>query len=199
VSILDLLIPGDDKPHDRWRWATITDASPLRLRFDGDTTEIDVTDTLVDPLSLVVSDRVWCQVFGRRIIVLGKGGGFPAPPSPFADTGWLAIPYNAGYQNFSALYLGQYRVITVNGVVETRLRGLVERIAGPFAAGTAYTPVFTLPVGARPSQPSFFPLGTSTSTTGGMLLVNTSGICEIRTHTVALTWASLDGITFLND
>lgn len=199
MSILDLLIPGDDKPHDRWRWATITDASPLRLRFDGDTTEIDVTDTLVDPLSLAVDDRVWCQVFGRRIIVLGKGGGFPAPPSPFADTGWLAIPYNAGYRDFSASYPGEYRVITVNGVAETRLRGLVERIAGSFAASTAYATVFTLPAGARPINTAFFAAGTPTATTGAMLVMNTAGVAEVRMHTVSTTYISVDGITFLND
>lgn len=114
----------------------------------------------------------------------------------FADTGWITLPFNSGYNNFGASYPCAYRVVTQNGIKTLSLRGLVERAAGNMAASTAYTPVFTLPSGSRPAQSSFFPLGTSTGTTGGMVLINTDGVAEFRVHTVALTWASLDGIVF---
>jgi hypothetical protein len=72
---LDLLIPRAPEPKsDWWSWATVTQASPLRIRLDGETDALDITpDTLT--AGLAVSDRVWVQVSGRRAIVLGRSGG----------------------------------------------------------------------------------------------------------------------------
>lgn len=118
----------------------------------------------------------------------------------FSDTGWLPLPFNSGYQTFSApatTYECSYRVVNIAGMIKVSLKGLVERIAGSMAANTAYTPVFTMPVDARPTKNSYFPMGTSTSTTGAALFVSpTTGVTEIRVHTVALTWVSLDGIEY---
>jgi hypothetical protein len=57
-----------------FRWATVTAVDPLRVRLDGDTAELPFSpDTLVT--GLAVDDRVWCHLFGRRIVVLGRGAG----------------------------------------------------------------------------------------------------------------------------
>ena len=62
------------EPESSWRWATVTQASPLRIKFDGQSAPLPVTpDTLVG--GLVVGDRVWVQIYGRRPIIHGRAGG----------------------------------------------------------------------------------------------------------------------------
>ena len=63
---LDVLLPGPDEPGDSWRWATVTQVTPLRVRLDGDMAPLNVTpDTLT---AVTVADRVWCQLTGRRVV-----------------------------------------------------------------------------------------------------------------------------------
>lgn len=75
-----LLAPGRDDPGSR-TWATVTQASPLRIRIDGETDALSVTpDTLV--AGLQVDDRVWVELAAsgdpafraRRVIVVGRAG-----------------------------------------------------------------------------------------------------------------------------
>lgn len=55
-----------------YRWAVITQLSPLRVRLDGDTAALDVTpESLVKLNSIQLGDRIWVQFYRRRIIVLG--------------------------------------------------------------------------------------------------------------------------------
>ena len=59
-----------------WTWADVTQASPLQVTLDGsdDPTDVDpAKDAIV--AGLVVGDRVWCQVTGRQIVILGRAGG----------------------------------------------------------------------------------------------------------------------------
>ena len=59
---------------DTWTWATVTQASPLRIKVDGDTSELDATtDNLVG--SLAVDDRVRVHLHSDGIIVTGIQGG----------------------------------------------------------------------------------------------------------------------------
>ena len=59
---------------DTWTWATVTQASPLRIKVDGDTTALDATtDNLVG--SLAVDDRVRVHLHSDGIIVTGLQGG----------------------------------------------------------------------------------------------------------------------------
>jgi hypothetical protein len=91
---LELLIPqAKTEPTDKWRWATVTAVSPLRIRLDGEAEPLDITpDTLAGPLS--VGDRVWTQTSGRRILVAGvsggdgggSGGGEPSQPEQYEFT-----------------------------------------------------------------------------------------------------------------
>lgn len=67
---LELLIPKSKPINDRWAWATVTNTSPLEIRFDGEIDPLPITpDTLVAGLAL--ADRVWVQISGRRVVVLG--------------------------------------------------------------------------------------------------------------------------------
>lgn len=60
-------------------WATITNVAPLRLRVDGDATELPVTpDSLLDPSSLAVGDRVRYERSGLAGVIVGRYGGLLA-------------------------------------------------------------------------------------------------------------------------
>ena len=59
---------------DTWTWATVTQATPLRIKVDGDTSALDATtDNLVG--SLAVFDRVRVHLHSDGIIVTGLQGG----------------------------------------------------------------------------------------------------------------------------
>jgi len=59
-----------------FKWATVTGISPLRIKLDGDTTAIPATpDSLIDPATLAVDDRVRTELSGNRLVVLGRSGG----------------------------------------------------------------------------------------------------------------------------
>lgn len=67
---LDLLIPQSERMESGWQWATVSSINPLRIRLDGDDTPLGITpDSLVK--DLVVGNRVWVQLEGRRVIVHG--------------------------------------------------------------------------------------------------------------------------------
>lgn len=55
----------------RTTWATVTAASPLRVRLDGRTAPLDITpDTLA--AGLAVGDRVLVLIQGHSLVILGK-------------------------------------------------------------------------------------------------------------------------------
>jgi len=60
----------------KFNWGTVTGVNPLRITLDGDTEPIPFTpDSLIDPLTLVLADRVRTELSGHRLIVLGRVGG----------------------------------------------------------------------------------------------------------------------------
>lgn len=62
-------------------WGTITALAPLRIQLDGDAAQLPITpDSLVDPLTLAVSDRVRVERSLKRVIVHGK-----ASPSQYTQ------------------------------------------------------------------------------------------------------------------
>ena len=71
---------------DTWTWATVTQATPLRIKVDGDTSALDATtDNLVG--SLAVGDRVRVHLHSDGIIVTGlQGGGTPEATAATPDT-----------------------------------------------------------------------------------------------------------------
>jgi hypothetical protein len=93
-------------------WATVTQASPLRVQVDGDTTPIPATPvTLAAPLA--VGDRVRCELENNRLIVHGRYGG-PAADALLAGRNRNLIINGdwrlsrRGYTSNAALALGAY-------------------------------------------------------------------------------------------
>lgn len=94
---LDLLIPRSEKPTERWTWATVTQASPLRIRLDGESAALSITPENLAG-ALVAGERVWVQVSGRRTLVVARAGGMGVPTGTvqmFMGTtvpdGWLLL------------------------------------------------------------------------------------------------------------
>ena len=74
---------------DTWTWATVTQASPLRIKVDGDTYALDATtDDLVG--SLAVDDRVRVHLHADGIIVTGiQGGGNRSNPNLLINSNFM--------------------------------------------------------------------------------------------------------------
>jgi len=74
---------------DTWTWATVTQASPLRIKVDGDTTPLDATtDNLVG--SLAEGDRVRVHLHSDGIIVTGiQGGGNRSNPNLLINSDFM--------------------------------------------------------------------------------------------------------------
>jgi len=74
---------------DTWTWATVTQASPLRIKVDGDTSELDATtDNLVG--SLAVDDRVRVHLHSDGLIVTGiQGGGNRSNPNLLINSDFM--------------------------------------------------------------------------------------------------------------
>lgn len=74
-----LFVPGQQdivqQTDVNYRWATVTQTDPLRIRLDGDTTALPVTPENLTGEEQAVGARVWVQFYGRRILVLGASGG----------------------------------------------------------------------------------------------------------------------------
>lgn len=82
-----------------WVDADVTAIDPLRVRVDGDVSELPFTpDSLIDVSLLSVDDRVRCEWAGQRLIVHGRAGGVAPMRLSFADktaldafTGWPGL------------------------------------------------------------------------------------------------------------
>jgi microcystin-dependent protein len=65
-----------------FKWATVMGNNPLSIRLDGDSAALAlIPDSLVDPLSLSVGDRVRVELSLRKVVVHGVsngGAGFQA-------------------------------------------------------------------------------------------------------------------------
>lgn len=88
VSLVDDPAEAATDPDQRsstFYWATVVaaDPAPVSVRLDGDSVPLTVDiDSLVDPETLTVGDRVWVQLVGaggKRVVILGRSaGGIPA-------------------------------------------------------------------------------------------------------------------------
>lgn len=66
---MDFLLPGPASPADTYRWATVTQVDPPRIRLDGEPLPIESEPVTLCPLRL--DCRVWVQFHGRMMIILG--------------------------------------------------------------------------------------------------------------------------------
>lgn len=63
------LIPAAPPEGDSYRFATITEVDPVKLRLDGDAEALTTTPTVLG--NVAIDDRVWVQFHGRQLIILG--------------------------------------------------------------------------------------------------------------------------------
>lgn len=66
---LDFLLEPPAPPADTYRWATVTGLNPIRIRLDGDELPVESEPVTLCPLRL--GCRVWVQIHGRMMIILG--------------------------------------------------------------------------------------------------------------------------------
>jgi hypothetical protein len=82
MSVNPIFAPGLPEtlvsPDNTYRWATVTQLSPLRVRLDGDTVELPTTPESIAG-ALLVGTRVWVQLFGRRVLILGSASAVGIP------------------------------------------------------------------------------------------------------------------------
>lgn len=110
---------------ESWTWGTVTGLSPLRVRLAHDDLPLNITpDSVVSNLS--VGDRVRVHMDRRRVVIIGRAGGAPAPV--VEDTGWISITnWRNGWSAYGSGFPAQYRIR--DGVTE--MRGLVKRSSNP--------------------------------------------------------------------
>ncbi|VEI13208.1 hypothetical protein [Trueperella bialowiezensis] len=82
---------------ESWRWATVVQTNPVRVRLDGDTEPLLATPDCLVPVS--VGDRVRVHMLHRRMTIAGKlYRGSPDPGSiviggtAYATSGTIRIP-----------------------------------------------------------------------------------------------------------
>lgn len=88
----------DVKDITSFKWATVTGVNPLAIRLDGDTAALAlIPDSLIDPLSLAIGDRVRVELSLRKCVIHGAANGHDgfdsgdiiATARPTARTGWM--------------------------------------------------------------------------------------------------------------
>lgn len=139
MSSVPIYVPTETRdfgPDNTYRWATITDTDPLRVRFDGDADGLPITpSSLVDPAQLVVGDRVWVQLFGRRLVVLGKAPeqGNHKPRSLVPDPSIEddeTIPLASTDGSGRATYIDRFSIVMASGTYSATRDGLNARSGG---------------------------------------------------------------------
>lgn len=157
--------------------ATVTQASPLRVRVDGAT-----VDSPADYASgvRVVGARVWVESVGSTLVVVGGG----------ADSGWRVVGgpgepvFQNGWGNFGQGY---------STVAFRRLPTGLVVVRGLAAGGAANSAIFTLPAGYRPLAGLLFP--TSAAAANARVDVDASG--AVRHVAGGISDFGLDVIRFL--
>lgn len=60
-----------------FKWATVHTVNPIIIQLDGDSAPLAMLpDSLVDPATLKVGDRVRVELSGRKCVIHGKVNGF---------------------------------------------------------------------------------------------------------------------------
>ena len=103
--LANLLPPADSG--DVWRWATVTNLNPLRIRLDGDSQPLLSTPDTVTPVQ--AGDRVRVHVYHRRATIMGIAGG--------GGAGLAAYPVGSYYWSSSStspelLFGGRWEPVT---------------------------------------------------------------------------------------
>lgn len=67
---LDALIPKPPEPVPTFHWATVTDNTPLAIRFDRDDEPLAGPPSTL--ITVAIDDRVFVVIVERRATILGK-------------------------------------------------------------------------------------------------------------------------------
>lgn len=163
---LDLLIPKVAEPTDRFAWATITDVDPLRIRLDGELAPLDITpDSLIDVGWADVDRRVWVQISGRRVVILGQSGK-PALEIPEIPEPEIPDEIIRHYGTGEMTTVGS--PFSIDMAQLTRMSGLVTltcRVARSTGFNGSFTKVGNIPAGYRP--PATVPILISAASAAG--------------------------------
>lgn len=164
------------------RWATVTAASPLAVRMDGD----------VDPLpfppqstvaGLTVGERVVCVEQNRRIIIISRVE--PAPP----DESWKPLTLKAGFVPQTFGYAPSYQIKDDR----IYMRGTILKSSGNFAAGDS---PFDMPVGVRPGAVIYFVTRGAGAPAFISGQIDVTGVSTLNLPSANTAWMSLDPISF---
>lgn len=136
-----------------FKWGTVTGNSPLQIKLDGDSSPLAlIPDSLVDPLSLSLGDRVRVELSLRKVVVHGVANGSTSSfagevrmtAAAVAPNGWLLC---RGQSLLRSAYPRLFTAIgTVYGAVDSTHFSL------PAAQGR-------VAVGVDPAQTEFNALG----------------------------------------
>jgi len=208
-------------------WGTVTQASPLRVKLDGDSAQLPFTpESLVDPQSLTVAARVRCEISDRRFIVVGRSGGdveaavaaaVAATRVPAGSVAWTVLESSpAGWllMNGSAVSRSTYAdlYLACNPVVGT----FTSTIAAPAvltltshglytSQRVALTTTGALPTGLAAEtnywvirvDANTFRLATSLANAFAGTAITTTG-SQSGTHTIRRTYGVGNGSTTFN-
>lgn len=97
------LVTPPPAPMTTFMWGSVTAVSPLRVQLDGDTVALPVTpDSLIDPATLTVTNRVRCELSNNRLTVHGRAGGLlvGTPWTPYAPS-WTNLTVGNGTNDFA--------------------------------------------------------------------------------------------------
>lgn len=109
-----------------YRWGTVTAVSPLQVRLDGDAVPLaSRPDSLVDRLT--VGQRVWCQIYRRRVLVLGSA----CQPQ---DYGWKLVPLIS----FGGAITVPVKARREGDVIRFTGRGTITNPGFPFRISTSF-------------------------------------------------------------
>ena len=178
--------------------------APLSIFNAGSFTAADVWATQESPIAETISQPLFSSQDGtfpgyvrprRYDVYLGDGAAevwdaatFQLPWRVVGETG------NPGFQNSWVNFGSGYPPVAFSkdqyGVV--RLRGVAK-------SGTVATAIFTLPVGARPVNPSATALivPCASLTTGGNLTIDNTGIVKAPSAAGSNAFVPLNGVSFL--
>lgn len=115
---------GPQAQENTYRWATVTQRTPsLAVQLDGDSQPLPlIPDSLIEGPVPAVGARVWVQLFGRRVIVLGVSPANSGVVAPGYYTDFVPVWNGLGIGT-GAINEGWYSRIgdTVNWQVRVQL------------------------------------------------------------------------------
>ena len=152
----------------RFPMAVVVVGSPLTVTIEGASAVVAAEDFVG---GLTTGNRVQAAFLGDRLVVFAKAGGA-------ADTGWVGITFEAGYQQFDSSDAFKCQVRRIGGIVYTR--GLMRPTSGSFASSTTHV-VATMPSGFRPASVIYAAMGGNFSFDTASVVYRNSGIVEVRT------------------